>query len=335
MSKNKRNVLTDLMNATPKEVIINKDTFEKSILDPLRGYPIVFSPIFENVILTEFMVSHKTLIDECLLKYGAVLFRGYDISSLQDFQKIVASYDRQVLKYTQRTTPRSEITDKIYTSTDFPNDQIINMHNESSYAAEWPGQIMFFCKTPALLRGETPIADSRRVLQKLSKDTIDKFRRSGVMYVRQLGYGLGLSWQEVFQTTDKKVVEDFCAKGNISFEWLGESVLKMVWIRPAIRQHPSTGEEVWFNHGFFYNIHSYDKDFLEFLDKDELPFNTFYGDGSEIEMSVVEEIKNAYSELNVYFSWQQGDLLLVDNMLMAHGRNSFEGKRETLVAMFG
>jgi alpha-ketoglutarate-dependent taurine dioxygenase len=40
-----------------------------------------------------------------------------------------------------------------------------------------------------------------------------------------------------------------------------------------------------------------------------------------------------YREAAVCFAWQKGDLLMVDNMLVAHGRAPFTGPRRILVAM--
>ena len=67
--------------------------------------------------------------------------------------------------------------------------------------------------------------------------------------------------------------------------------------------------------------------------EDEMPRNCFYGDGSLIEDGVMAEILKVYGELQVQFDWQRGDVLLLDNMLTAHGRNQYEGERKLLVAM--
>ncbi len=70
----------------------------------------------------------------------------------------------------------------------------------------------------------------------------------------------------------------------------------------------------------------------EFLES-EFPYNTYYGDGSEIEPEVLAEIRAAYQQETVTFCWQAGDILMLDNMLTAHGRNPFVGSRQVVVGM--
>jgi alpha-ketoglutarate-dependent taurine dioxygenase len=194
---------------------------------------------------------------------------------------------------------------------------------------------MFFCNISPSAGGETPLADSRKILSLLKKATVDKFASKNVMYKRTLGgTGLGLSWQEAFQTTDKNLIKQICDASDMRYTWDGD-LLKLSWVRPALQTHPVTGERVWFNHAFFYHRSvAYDESILEVLSDDELPFRSFYGDGSEIELSVIDEIRQAYNQTNVEFAWRKGDLLLVDNLLVAHGRNAFKGPRQILVAIF-
>jgi hypothetical protein len=70
----------------------------------------------------------------------------------------------------------------------------------------------------------------------------------------------------------------------------------------------------------------------EFSDGD-LPANTYYGDGSPIEPEVLDHLRAAYHAETVSFPWQQGDLLMLDNMLVAHGRAPYAGARQILVGM--
>jgi alpha-ketoglutarate-dependent taurine dioxygenase len=104
-----------------------------------------------------------------------------------------------------------------------------------------------------------------------------------------------------------------------------------------VRRHPRTGEKAWFNHGLFFHVTSLppaarDSLLASFAEED-LPVNTWYGDGGAIEPEVLEEIRRAYRDETVSFPWEEGDVLLLDNMLAAHGRAPFEGERRVVVAM--
>jgi hypothetical protein len=70
----------------------------------------------------------------------------------------------------------------------------------------------------------------------------------------------------------------------------------------------------------------------EFAEED-LPFNTYYGDGEPIEAAALEQIREAYQQTAVRFSWQEQDVLLIDNVLTSHGREPFIGPRKIVVAM--
>src|ERR1043165_3993321 len=108
-------------------------------------------------------------------------------------------------------------------------------------------------------------------------------------------------------------------------------------VRPVVATHPITNENVWFNHAAFFHVSTLEPAVREALlanfAADELPYNTYYGDGSTIEATVLEEISRAYREEAVYFPWEKGDVLMLDNMLTAHGRASFVGPRKILAAM--
>jgi alpha-ketoglutarate-dependent taurine dioxygenase len=72
---------------------------------------------------------------------------------------------------------------------------------------------------------------------------------------------------------------------------------------------------------------------LEELGEAGLPRNAYYGDGSPIEDEVLDEIREVYRRSTVIFSWQEGDVLMLDNMLIAHGRQPYTGSRKVVVGM--
>lgn len=69
------------------------------------------------------------------------------------------------------------------------------------------------------------------------------------------------------------------------------------------------------------------------LGKDKFPRNAYYRDGSEIEEESLEAIRQAYEQERIVFIWQKGDVMILDNRLIAHSRNPFKGNRKVVVAM--
>jgi hypothetical protein len=72
---------------------------------------------------------------------------------------------------------------------------------------------------------------------------------------------------------------------------------------------------------------------VDIYGEDGLPFNTRFGNGDAIGADVVQVINEVYEAHTAREPWQGGDLMLVDNVRTAHGREPFEGPREVLVAM--
>jgi alpha-ketoglutarate-dependent taurine dioxygenase len=285
----------------------------------------------------EWLGQNRDLLNAELLRYGAILFRGFGIATVEDVSTFSAAVSDQLLEYSERSSPRSHLSDRVYTSTDYPPSQEIFPHNEHSYAMTYPMKIFFSCLTPAQTGGETPIVDIRKVTARISPATRERFEQKKWMYMRNFGDGLGLSWQTAFQTSDPKAVEKYCAEHCIAFEWKGGSRLRTRQVRPALATHPRTGESLWFNHAAFFHVSTLVKEMREMLmaefDDQDLPNNTYYGDGSEIEPEVMEELRAAYQQEAVKFLWEKGDIMVLDNMLTAHARSSYTGQRKVVVAM--
>jgi ribulose-5-phosphate 4-epimerase/fuculose-1-phosphate aldolase/alpha-ketoglutarate-dependent taurine dioxygenase len=206
-----------------------------------------------------------------------------------------------------------------------------------SYTTSWPLKIAFCCAQPADEGGETPVADSRRVYELIDPRVREMFTNRGVMYVRNFNESLDLRWQDFFQTEDERAVEDYCREADIRFEWTEGGGLRTRQVCQAVAAHPRTRETVWFNQAHLFHVSNLEPQVREYLlenfGEENLPRNAYFGDGSAIPPAALEEIRAAYGRAQIVFDWQAGDVLMLDNMLYAHGRNPFEGERRVLVAM--
>jgi alpha-ketoglutarate-dependent taurine dioxygenase len=299
--------------------------------------PLVVQPTVSGLDTITWAEDNIKFIESELARYGAILFRGFDIATEENFNQFVRAIGGEPLEYRERSSPRSQVVGRIYTSTDYPANQVIFPHNEHSYAKVFPLKLFFFCKHPAYTGGETPLSDCRRILQRLDSQIRERFVQKKWMYVRNFGDGIGLSWQQAFQTEDRGEVEKYCRSFDIQVEWKKPNRLRTRQVRPAIVQHPRTGELVWFNHATFFHISTLpisvrEKLLAEFEEAD-LPNNTYYGDGSPIEPDVLCELREAYLQESTSFVWEQSDVILLDNISIAHARNPYTGPRQILFAM--
>ncbi|HEY4423382.1 MAG TPA: TauD/TfdA family dioxygenase [Pyrinomonadaceae bacterium] len=327
------------MNARPrrKAIALSAEALVKeSLLRADASLPLVLEPTVDALSLTEWTSNNRDSIVQKLRKHGAILFRGFNPNSVEEFEQFLRVLIGDLLPYSYRSTPRSEVSGRIYTSTEYPAHQSIPLHNEMSYTREWPGMLGFFCVEPAPEGGETPIADSRKVFNLVAPAIRESFINKGVMYVRNYGEALDLSWQNVFQTTDRAEVEAYCRKTDIQFEWKDQDILRTSQVCQAVANHPHTGEPVWFNQAHLFHVSSLEsdvRDSLLSLADGEPPRNAYYGDGTAIEESALEQIREIYTKEAVVFSWQKHDILLLDNLLAAHGRRPFRGARKIVVGM--
>ncbi|WP_170113173.1 TauD/TfdA family dioxygenase [Ahniella affigens] len=313
------------------------DEVEIGVPQGAHALPVLIRRLGFGVDLVTWAVAHQELLERLLLRHGALVFQGFKINGSTHFEQLIAKlYQRELLEYTNRSTPRTQVKGRIYTSTEYPPDETIPLHNENAYTSAWPSRVFFFCMTPSSQGGETTIADSRRVLARISPATRARFERLGVRYVRNYGV-LDLPWHEVFQTHDKGEVESFCHQRGISCTWQSDGGLRTEEVCQATTVHPVTGESVWFNQAHLFHVSSLKSDvrdaLVDSMPESAWPRNAYYGDGSAIEPDVLAEIRQAFDAETVARPWQAGDVLLVDNVLAAHGRKPFTGTRKVLVGM--
>lgn len=293
--------------------------------------------------IVNFLSEHYAEVDRTLLEHGAILFKNFNVSSAEEFHRCVNSLPVRLANYVDGNSPRTKLNQSVYTSTEYPPELPISLHNELSYAHKWPSRLYFCCITAPISGGSTTIADSRALLRDLSPATVGLFEQKGVTYVRNLhggsGVKIGLSWQDTFETSLKSDVEAYCHAGDIKYEWKPDNGLRLIHTRSATATHPQTGDKVWFNQAEQFHPSTNPSDVYEALTEiyGDTPFDmpqyACFGDRSPIADEVLTEIRSIMKANTIAFPWQRGDLMVIDNMLTSHGRSPYSGPRKILVAM--
>lgn len=268
---------------------------------------------------------------------GGVLLRNFKVPTPLDFKRFAASFGLPLGTYEFGSTPRSKVFSGVYSSTEYPAHQSIPLHNEQSYTRQWPSRIWFHCMTPSHTGGETPIADSRQVYQAIDPAIREEFIAKGLLYVRNYSSALDVPWQQVFNTADRSKVEQYCLTQGIEWSWSEDGELSTRQLCQAAVRHPRTQEWVWFNQAHLFHISAMEQGLrqtlLEAVGEAQLPRNVYFGDGTAIPDATLDAIRAVYTKTSVAFPWQAGDVLMLDNLLVAHGRNPFSGDRKVIVAM--
>src|SRR5437660_1433108 len=124
--------------------------------------PLVARPSMDGVDLTAWAASHRDEIDGWYDKHGAILFRGFGLSGVEDFESVASAIAGELFKEYGDLPPESA-SQAVYGVTPYPADKMILFHNESSHLPTWPMRQFFFCVIPSETGGTTPLLDCRAV----------------------------------------------------------------------------------------------------------------------------------------------------------------------------
>lgn len=270
--------------------------------------------------------------------YGAVLLRGLPIRDADGFEKALRQIAAALGDDVTGTSRRAVVHGRIYQSSQLEPHHVLDMHNEATYKIKPPRRLYFCSCATAPDGGETPIADSHRVFDRIDPEIRREFIRKGVMYIRHLDErtsGLIQSWPASFETEDRSLVESVCESNDIRFEWYGEKGLKLTEVRPAAVIHPVTGRWSWVNQIQLSHRSRWIRTGVlpDSLPDSSYPTAVYYGDGAEISLEAVGHIRRCWQREEQIFHWQDGDILALDNLWVAHGRKPYCGPRKLLLAL--
>jgi len=269
----------------------------------------------------------RDAVRSVVAEQGAMRIRGLELRDAAEAEAVFRQLGT-LMTETEAFAPRTRYAPGVYSATKWPPNQPMCVHHELSYAYEVPSLMLFACLVTPAVGGATLLADGAAVLDALPRDLVERFERQGWLLVRNYNDDIGASIADVFGTNDRGAVERYCRANGIDFTRQR---------RNAVVRHPRTGRRCWFNQIAFLNEWTLAPDVREYLvdvyGPDAQPFNTRFGNGDPIGPDIVHVINETYEAHSVREPWQAGDLLVVDNIRTAHGREPFEGPREIVVAM--
>jgi alpha-ketoglutarate-dependent taurine dioxygenase len=281
--------------------------------------------------------ENRDALRAAVAEHGSVRVRGLELSDASGTAAVFERLTDELMTEREAFAARQGYSHGVYSSAKWPQNQPMCMHHELSYTLEFPSLMMFACLGAPSEGGATGVADSEAVLAALPADLVERFEREGWLLTRSYSDEIGASVEDAFGTDDREAVESYCRANAIEFEWQPDGGLHTRQRRSAVLQHPRTGRRCWFNQIAFLSEWTMAAEVREFLvdmyGADGLPFNTRFGGGDPIGEEVVELLNEVYEAHTVREPWQAGDLMLVDNIRMAHSREPFEGPREVLVGM--
>jgi alpha-ketoglutarate-dependent taurine dioxygenase len=317
--------------------------------------------------LLEWIRENHDYVQETLLNSGAILFRGFDIHTPQDFEDVAISIDKNLANEYLGTSPRDQKSNYTFSASELPWYYPIMQHCEMSYLSIPPRRLFFFAHVAPPYGGETPICDFRKVYDQISPEILHEFEQKGVITIRNYAapgakQGLNLaqlkSWESLFQTTDRDAIDALCKKYGMEYEWLENDALRVLNRNNAIVKHPITGEKAWFNHLQVFHpagapieyekihqrqnrwqswaMHLFTVTMYNIKNWTTNPWNhsmqVLFGDGTEIPESYVRHVQDVIWENMSIYAWQKGDVIAIDNYSVSHGRLPYSGPRNIMVA---
>lgn len=275
--------------------------------------------------------NQKELVD-LAKKHGAILLRDFcpPISTAADFDVVCKSFGLAEFPYIGGAAPRTVITGSVFTANESPADQLIPFHHEMAQSKSHPGVLFFYCLKAPPEGGETPIVLSNLVYERIRGEFpqfVSELEQKGVRYVRVLpeaddpSSAIGRGWKSTFAVDTKEDAERVGREMGMELEWLEGNLLKTTTaVIPATKKDPRTGKTSWFN--------SIVAAFTGWKDTRNDPRKAVvFGDGSPLDADVLRRCQEIMNELAVAFEWKRGDVLMVDNWVTLHSRNSFKGER--------
>ena len=287
----------------------------------------------------DWLKENKIFIELKLEEHGAIIFKDLPVKTAEDFDQFVSTFNYDTFTYEESLSNAVRInkTDKVFTANEAPREVEIFLHHEMAQTPTYPKNIFFFCKSASETGGETPLCRSDQLyeaLLKADKALVESFEKFGVIYNSimssgdELISGQGRSWQKTLGVSSKNDAEAKLSKLGYSWNWIEDDNLSVTTKTLQATKELGNGQKSFFNQVIAASL-----GWKKNSENQIAPVR--FGNGEEIKESYIELINELAQSLTLLRSWQDHDILLIDNYRVMHGRKPFAGNknREVLVSL--
>ncbi|MEP0188898.1 MAG: TauD/TfdA family dioxygenase [Erythrobacter sp.] len=287
--------------------------------------------------LAAFLGTNKAAVDAALTDSGALLFREFDVPNAMTFDAAVEGYGEPGFTYEDSLSNavRTNVTPRVFTANEAPPTTEIFLHHEMAQTPLFPSKLFFYCEIAPETGGATPLCRSDWVLEQLIKEVpefVARVEAEGVRYTNAMpgdddaGSGQGRSWRSTLSAANRSEAEARLAQLGYTWEWQADGSLRATTpVLPAVCEM-SDGRKSFFNQLI--------AAFRGWTDSRNDPNRAItFGGGEPITSGDMAPSIAIADELTADCAWQTGDVALIDNYLVMHGRRPFAGKRRVLASL--
>ncbi len=291
-------------------------------------------PMIESLLQLE--SDRDELLDLCR-EHGAILFQNTGAESAEDFDAMIRAFRLPNFPYEHSLSNAVRVvrTERVFTANEAPSDARIFLHHEMAQTPIFPSRLFFFCQTPATTGGATPICRSDTLLLRLEKEApqfVADCAERGLRYTHTMPgdddarSGMGRSWRSTFRAASREDCEDNMARLGYTGIWNADGSLTATTpVLSGVKQLED-GRRVFFNQ----LIAAYSG----FANQDASPDDAItFGDGTKLPYDQVMLACELADQLSYDIQWQTGQMALVDNLVVMHGRRGFTGPRSILASL--